>query len=46
MTDINKQKEFLKTWSREAINQPGLPIETVTLTKEPFLRKPIMRKSA
>lgn len=41
------QNEFKKLWSREAVNQPGLMIETVSLIKDPIiLRRPIMRKSA
>lgn len=38
--------EFKKLWTREAVNQPGLMVETVALTKEPIRRKPIMRKAA
>ena len=38
--------EFMKKWSREASNQPGIPVETVALTKEPIRRKPVMRKEA
>jgi len=40
------KSDFLKVWGREAVNQPGLPIETVTLTKDPILLRPVMRKSA
>ena len=40
------KSEFLKLWSREAINQPGLMVETVSLTKTPVHFKPVMRKSA
>lgn len=38
--------EFLRLWGREAVNQPGVPVETVVLTKEPILMRPVMRKSA
>ena len=36
--------EFIKLWSREAVNQPGLPIESVALNKDPILVRPVMRK--
>ena len=46
MTELTKS-EFLRNWTREAVNQPGLPIESVALTKDPIIvRRPVMRKSA
>ena len=39
-----KKSEFLKLWTREAANMPGIPVETVSLTREPILRKPIARE--
>lgn len=38
--------EFMKLWSREAANQPGLMVETIALTKEPIYIKPTIRKDA
>ena len=38
--------DFLKLWSNEAVNQPGLPIETLSLIKDPILLRPIMRQTA
>jgi len=37
--------EFIRVWGREAVNQPGLPIETLELRKDPILLRPVMRKS-
>lgn len=37
--------DFLRTWSREASNQPGIMVETVALIKEPILRRPIVKKA-
>ena len=45
MSGLSKP-DFKKLWTREAVNQPGLMVDTVSLSKEPILRKPIMRKSA
>ena len=40
------KSEFLKLWSREAVNQPGIMIETITLSKQPFFDRPVMRETA
>ena len=40
------KSDFKRLWTREAVNQPGIMVETVALTKEPILRKPVMRKTA
>jgi len=40
------KSEFIKLWSREAVNQPGMMIETIALTKQPFIERPVMRKDA
>lgn len=43
---IMSKSEFLRVWSRESVNQPGIMVETVALTKELIHRKPILRKDA
>ena len=47
-THKDEQKAaFKRLWTREAINSPGLMVETVALEKDPILvRRPVMRKDA
>jgi len=42
------QSEFLKLWTHEAANAPGIPVETISLLKSPVLLKPVVlqKKSA
>ena len=42
----NSKSGFVRLWTRGAANQPGIPVDAVSLKKEPFFRKPKMRRQA